>query len=93
MLLSEQVHALFTIYMPKYMCIHGKAYSLYRFKKKKTVDEWFIATEHLIIKPDYSFVVTQKGPLRTPSVSIQCFKIEIAEENFFVGVPTSIILL
>lgn len=75
------------------ICVFMAKHIVYIDLKKKTVDEWFIATEHLIIKPDYSFVVTQKGPLRTPSVSIQCFKIEIAEENFFVGVPTSIILL
>lgn len=57
------------------------------------MDEWFIATEQLIIKPDYNFVVTQKGLLRMPNIGIQRFKIEIAEENFFVGVLTSIILL
>lgn len=69
--------------------MYGKAYSLYRFLKQKTVDEWFIATEQLIIKHDYNFVVTQNGPLRMPSVEcIQCFKIGIAEENFFVSVLT-----
>lgn len=73
--------------------MYGKAYSLYNFLKQKNVDAGFIATEQLIIKPDYNSVVTQKVPLIVPSINIQHFKIEIAEENLFVGVLASMILL
>lgn len=73
--------------------MYGKAYSLYNFLKQKNVDAGFIATEQLIIKPDYNSVVTQKVPLIMPSINIQHFKIEIAEENFFIGVLASMILL
>lgn len=73
--------------------MYGKTYSLYNFLKQKNVDEGFIATEQLIIKPDYNSVVTQKGPLIMPSINIRHFKIGITEENFFIGVLTSMILL
>lgn len=73
--------------------MYGKAYSLYNFLKQKNVNAGFIATEQLIIKPDYNSVVRQKVPLIMPSINIQHFKIGIAEENFFVGVLASMILL
>lgn len=73
--------------------MYGKAYSLYNFLKQKNVDAGFIATEQLIIKPDYNSVVTQKVPLIMPSINIQHFKIQIAEENFLIGVLASMILL
>lgn len=73
--------------------MYGKTYSLYNFLKQKNVDEGFIATEQLIIKPGCNSVVTQKGPLIMPSINIQHFKIGITEENFFIGVLTSMILL